>query len=192
MIKFYTIFFIVFAVCAISCKKSDNQPITDPGNPAIDQPDSNGFLYQNTWYKTPFGILEIWGENNAKSADFDLRFTNGTYQYPSIINEDSVLVYLDMNSPEITNLSEGKYFIQSSQERTPNSIVEAYILLKDERATIKLPILGGEVEVKREGFLFLISYDLTTFISENKETIEVHIKGQYSGKFDIYDMTTGL
>lgn len=178
--------FIILAFFATSCEKSADQPDPDIISPIDSLTDLNGFTFQNEWYNTPFGILEYWGENNEESADYDLKFTDGKYESPSIINQDSVLVYLDLNSPALTELSEGEYLITSIKDRTPNSIVEAYILFNDEK-TIKLQIVGGKVKVERIDLFFKISYSLETVVFENNETQKVEITGQYTGKFDIYD-----
>jgi hypothetical protein len=184
MKRFFPIFYFVLAVFAISCEKSDDQPNANSVNPFIDQADSNGFSFQNTWYNTPFGILEIWGENNEESADFDLKFSDSNILTENI--DSFIMVYLDLNSPDLTKLSEGIYYFQSSLERTPNSMVDAYIIFKNNKTT-KLQILNGEAEVKNEGLFFLIKYNLETIILDDNTPTKINIIGQYSGRFDVID-----
>ncbi|MCF8380629.1 MAG: hypothetical protein K9H49_13700 [Bacteroidales bacterium] len=185
---FFTVIILGLLTIITSCETEDPSPDVKK-NPYELEAGWNGFIMDDTEFETPNAIIEIWGENmDSLSSDYDINFTDGTFN-PQIrdISGSSILVYFDVNSPSLDELSSGIYYYKytDSPERLPNKIVEAYILITTETSVIKYPILEATVEVKSQDGYFLIEYLLQTV--KDQEIIDV--AGQYTGMFELIDQT---
>ncbi len=151
----------------------------------------NGFYLDGTSFDTPNAIIEIWGETDSLSADYDINFTDGTFN-PIIrdVFDYSILVYFDINSPILDELSTGSYYFENTPEREPNKIVEAFIQISNDSTltTVKYPVIEGLVEVSEANGYFLVEYLLKTV----KDGEIVEVIGQYTGAFQLIDQTLGL
>jgi hypothetical protein len=181
--------FIILATVAISftCCEKDN---TDPSgkNPFSNENNWNGFIIDGNEYNTPNAVIEIWGENlDSLSADYDISFTDGTFDYVSRqITGDEIMLYLDANSPKLDDFSPGTYFIENTTERKPGNIVEAYIQVTNSSSIIRYPILSGKVEVEEEDGHYFIEYELESVVNSQTTTV----KGSYSGNYTVIDQTS--
>ncbi len=177
-----------FLTVLTSCE--DKAPVVEEKeNPFKPEVGWNGFGLDGVPYATPNAIIEIFGENiDTLSSDYDVSFTDGTFS-PLIrdVFDYSILVYFDVNSPALNELSTGTYYFENTPEREPNKIVEAYVIISnDSTSTItKYPIIEGIVQVSESNGFFLVEYSMKTV----KEGKIVDLTGQYTGIFQLIDQT---
>ena len=159
----------------------------DPvSNPFEGKVDWNGFAIGSKKYQTPFAILEIWGETDSMSADFDISLTDGAFNSDyRVVSDYEIMVYFDINSPSLDEISEGTYYIENTNERKPGIIVESYIMLSDKSGLQKYPVIEGSVDFQEQsGFIFL---DYSLKIVKDREI--TYVFGKYTGLVIPYDQT---
>ncbi|MCK4921401.1 MAG: hypothetical protein KAS71_10170 [Bacteroidales bacterium] len=178
-----TILITGFLTVLTSCENEDPIP-EDKINTSELEVGWNGFIMDETEYATPNAIIEIWGETDSLSSDFDIYFTDGTFN-PQIraVSDYSLLIYFDANSPSLDELSTGVYYFENTPERLPNKIVEAYIEIINDTSIDRYQIIEGTVEVSENDGYFLLEYLLKTV--KDQEIIDV--VGQYTGLFQLID-----
>ena len=179
-----TLFLVGILLAANSCESDDPSP-EKKSNPFEIEVGWNGFVMDGGEYETPNAIIEEWGKTDSMSADYDISFTDGSFN--SSVREvtgHTILVYFDVNSPSLSELSTGEYYFDNSDPaRLPNKIGEAYIMISSETSVIKYPIIEGTVEVSAQDGYFLIEYLLKSV----KDQKIVDVAGQYTGVFQFID-----
>lgn len=174
-----------FLTVLTSCENEDPVP-EEKENPYELEVGWNGFIMDETEFATPNAIIEIWGETDSMSADFDIYLTDGIFN-PLIrsISDYSILVYFDANSPSLDELSTGvyNYDYTDSPEREPNKIVEAYIMIISDTSADKYQIIEGTIEVSEKDGFFLVEY----ILQANKDQEIIEVVGQYTGIFQLID-----
>lgn len=168
----------------ISCEKDDNFPIDEKIPLELEQ-GFNGFIIDTSAYQTPNAFIEIWGvTTDSLSADYDISFTDGSFNYNlRSITDYNLMVYFDANSPELDKLSPGTYTIESTDERKPNNIVDAYIQIYNGDYVVKYYVYEGTVILSEQNGFYTIQYTLSVVINSKK----VEVKGQYTGIYTIVD-----
>lgn len=178
--------FLLFAgLIFSSCEKEVEVPGTKMTNPFLEEDLWNGFVIQDEKYETPNAIIEIWGENlDSLSSDFDIHLTDGIFNIQQrSVQEYSVKLYFDLNSPSLSRLSDGVYIYENTSARKPNNIVEAYIEIHSDGRIIKYPVLEGEVHIESSGLFFKANYTILTMVNRSEEFIE----GQFTGSVVLID-----
>ena len=67
-----------FLAVLTSCE--EKKPVVEEkANPFELEVGWNGFYLDGTSFNTPNAIIEIWGETDSLSADYDISFTDGTF-----------------------------------------------------------------------------------------------------------------
>ncbi len=156
--------------------------MADDNNPFKDLVAFNGLEINEKKHETPNAFVEIWGENDSLSADYDGYLTDG--EYDKLLNSPkikdySVMVYFDFNSPSLTQLSPGKYIFENSTERKPNVFNStSHIRLISDNKTELLKITSGTVQIDISKGYILVEYEL---LINN----ELPVKGQYTGLIEL-------
>jgi len=180
-----TLFLAGILLAANSCESDDPSP-EKKSNPFEMEVGWNGFVVDETEFETPNAIIEFYGENlDSLTSNFDVSFTDGTFdpEY-RVIDNHSILVFFDVNSPSLESLSSGIYYFEDTPDREPNIINKAYIQISTETTIIKYPVITGTVEVKSIDGYILIEYLL--IVAKDGKT-DVEVVGQYTGAFQIID-----
>ena len=182
---FITVLIVGLLTVLTSCENEDSIPEKEEEeNPFELEVGWNGFIMDETEFATPNAIIEIWGETDSLSADFDVYFTDGNFNpVYRTVTDYSILIYFDANSPSLDELSTGVYYFENSPDREPNKIVEAYIIVSNDTSIDKYPIIAGTVEVSEKDGFFLVEYLLKT----NKDGQIIDVVGQYTGIFQLVD-----
>ena len=175
------------SLIVFSCEKETSySPQQDEKNPFKDKVAFNGFEFNNKKYETPRAFVEILGENDSLSADYDGYLTDGDYDRllnTPRVKDYSVLVYFDLNShsPSLTKLASGKYTFENSYVRKPGIFnLGSFIRIVDNNKTEELKIQSGTVQVEESNGYILLEYELVLLLY-----MESPLKGQYTGRVDL-------
>ncbi len=184
-LKRYPLIFALLFSLLTACKKESPDRIVDDARIPQLGTSWDGCSFRDTLFTTPKAFIEIWGINlDSLSANFDLSFTDGSYNsLLRRVDDYSVKLYFDVNSPSFNMLSSGKYLIQDIDSRYPYNVVEAYLLFIQSGKTFKYPVTTGFIELGMNKDEFLVRYDLSAFVNG----IETPISGQYSGSVSVID-----
>ncbi len=186
-------YWIFLLLILSSCEDEGTQP-ENIENPFNEELNWNGFVLQDNKYETPYAFIEIWGESiDNMSANFDIHLTDGNYNSKfRTIQPSEILVYFDINSPDLTSLGEGVYYYEDSEARLPGQISEAFItIINEKKDEYKYPVIDGKVEFKENGGFVMVSYELTTIVRNEGQAnaSQVIIKGKYTGQVVVIDQS---
>jgi len=173
---------IIFTSVFYSCEENSETPLPEEKNPFLNQVSFIGFELKEKKYETPSAYIEIWSSNDTLSANYDGYLTDGEYDSklnPPKIKEYSVIVYFDLNSPSLSELAEGTYLFENSNERKPGIFnASSYIRISSDNKTELYNVTSGTINIKEEKGFVLVEYELTV----NKE---FPVRGQYTGVVEI-------
>jgi hypothetical protein len=159
------IFIIVLGTFTTSCDNDDD---------AVPVAIVNEFTYQGTAYNLSQGILQDYGDNGNGSYDFDIILFSDDFTI-DLINDEITgrgdAVYLDLNSDNMADLSDGTYVFDINRD--------AFVIILldyDPQAPYGTAVeaSSGEVILTKSGVEYTISFDLS---APNGDAII----GQYKG-----------
>ncbi len=177
------VFLAMLVLAGTACEKSED-PDPEKENPFKLEAGENGFSMGESDYPTPFAFIELWGETDDQSANFDVTFTDGAYDsYLRKVTDYDIKVYFDVNSPNLDILDTGQYYIDGDFTREPYRIVEAYIEEISDNKTNKYPVLSGTVNVSEKDGFYKVEYDLEI----GHSTGRLNVTGIFAGFYNIID-----
>jgi hypothetical protein len=164
------IFIIVLGTFTTSCDNDD-----DAVAPAAIV---NEFTYDGTTYSLSQGILEYYGDNGNGSYDFDISLFSDGFTIDLVNGEFTGRgdgVYLDLNSDNMADLSDGTYIFDINRDAYVISAAGIYIDF-DAQSQTGTPITAssGEVILTKSGDEYTVNFDLFTASG-------AAVTGQYTG-----------
>ncbi len=189
-----TLLYCIFLLLVLSSCEDERTEPENTENPFEEEINWNGFVLQDNKYETPYAFIEIWGESiDSMSANFDIHLTDGNYNSEfRTIQPSEILVYFDINSPDLQSLGEGVYYYEDSEARIPGQISDAYItIINEKKDEYKYPVITGKVEFEEKQGFVMVKYELTTIVRNEGQTngSQVIIKGKYTGLVTVIDQT---
>jgi len=171
-IKLLTCVFIsVLATVTTSCSNDDDAVDDTPIAVA------NEFTYDGVTYALSQGFLEDYGDNGNGSYDFDITLLSDDFTLDTVnqsITGTGEAVYLDLNSDNMTDLSDGTYIFAANRDAFTLVVAGIFIdyNITAETGTL-VKATGGEVILSKLGTTYTIIFDLTTAAGD--------ITGRYEG-----------
>ncbi|MFT5926202.1 MAG: hypothetical protein ACI9WL_000947 [Rubritalea sp.] len=166
------IFIIVLGTFTTSCDNDDDAAAAVPV--AI----VNEFTYEGTSYNLSQGILEDYGDNGNGSYDFDISLFSDDFTI-DLVNDEITgrgeAVYLDLNSDNMADLSDGTYVFDINRDAFVISVAGIFLDydIQAQNGTA-VQASSGEVILTKSGDEYTISFDLSTATGDA-------IIGQYKG-----------
>jgi len=176
-------FLFLAGIFILSCNKDDDD----------DNAPKNNVSFDGETYELSSGFLEFYGQNDDNSADFDVILASSEIVYDETEDEftgTGEAVYLDLNSPSLTELAagtysyDGLYYSDPEAIRQPNTFVDAGLFLNYNVATENGAIYysdensTGTVVVAKSGSTYTITFNFT--VDEGKE-----VRGKFEGPLQL-------
>lgn len=172
------LFLFLSGIFFIACNKDDD-----------DNGTKNSVSFDGETYELSTGFIEEYGQNDDNSADFDIIFASSGIVYDEKEDEytgTGEAIYLDLNSPSLTELAagtytyDGLYYSDPDATRQPNTFVDAGLFIgfnietengatywSDENST-------GTVKISKSGSTYTIEFTFT--VDGGKE-----VRGYFEG-----------
>jgi hypothetical protein len=163
------IFIIVLGTFTTSCDNDDD---------AVPVAIVNEFTYQGTAYNLSQGILQDYGDNGNGSYDFDIILFSDDFTI-DLVNDEITgrgdAVYLDLNSDNMADLSDGTYVFDINRDVFVISFAGIFLDYDPQASNgTAVEASSGEVILTKSGVEYTISFDLSTANGDA-------IIGQYKG-----------
>ena len=124
---------LLLSIAFVGCEKEKENDKKETSSTTT----TNKFTYNSKAYETPKGYLDKWGVNSDnESADFDVTLCSSSVNYSVELDEYSGTghtVYIDLNSPSLTELAPGtytydtSYYSSDTATRKANTFVDASV-----------------------------------------------------------------
>lgn len=166
----YLLTIALFFASTIACE--NGKDTGDDENP------QNYFTLSGETYELAKAFIEPWGENDNGSYDFDIYLVSKEIQHSTSSGEFfgiGDVVYIDLNTSSANGLVNGTYNYSSERNAFTFTygMAGADLNAAEEEGDIT-EIVGGTVQIKVEGNITTIDFQLTT---ESNTTVEGNFTG---------------